>query len=115
MTQGMQQKGAEPRGIQDRLSLASLYIEMLFNEVTLAKGSGFLWLHGGKAFLISNWHNFSGRKPSSKVPISKTAAIPNFVRCWLWKNRRPDSRGVEGVVSVNFRLPLVNESGKPLF
>lgn len=104
-----------PKGIQDRLSLVALYIEMAFGETILACGSAFLWRHEGTSFLISNWHNFSGRDPTTKTPLSETAGIPDQVRCWLWKNKVSNGKEIAGVISGDFSFPLTDAKGKPLF
>lgn len=103
------------KGIQDQLSLAGLYIEMAFGSKVLACGSGFLWRHEGTSFLVSNWHNFSGRDPKTKQPISDTAGIPDRVICRLWKNKVSNGKEVPGVNSDEFAFSLIDESGKATF
>lgn len=47
-------------GIQDNLSLAAIYIRLLFGEAFLANGSVFMRRHEGLAYLASNWHSLTG-------------------------------------------------------
>lgn len=44
-------------------------------------GTGFVYEFKGRAFLISNWHNFSGRNAETGQPVcKKSGAVPNRVR-----------------------------------
>lgn len=45
----------------DQYSLVALPIEMYFNDTLLSQGTGFVWIDGDSFFLITNWHNVSGR------------------------------------------------------
>jgi len=65
------------------LSVTSYKCEMLFDGTLLSSGTCFLIKDVGKSFIVSNWHNFSGRNPESGKPLSKTAAIPNQIRVML--------------------------------
>lgn len=50
---------------------------MRFQESTLAIGTAFFYCHEGTDFLVTNWHNASGRRPLDLAPLSKHAAIPD--------------------------------------
>ncbi|QPF93982.1 S1 family peptidase [Bradyrhizobium commune] len=67
----------------DEYSVAAIPIEMFFNETYLSLGTAFVWLEGDRYFLITNWHNVSGRDPNTGRHLSKTAAEPNRIRVWL--------------------------------
>lgn len=101
--------------IQDRLSLSAVYIRLLFGETDLANGSAFLWHHEGRAFLISNWHNFTGRDPQDRKPLSATAGVPDRVVCYLYKKRIPDGQKFDGLVWEALSVPLVDADWKPRF
>ena len=62
------------------LSIAPSYIELMYDEEVLAVGTAFYVRHSNQLFLVSNWHNFSGRNPTTKKPLSKYAAILDRVR-----------------------------------
>lgn len=62
------------------ISAASLFIEMMHDDIVLALGTAFYYNYNGSRYLISNWHNFSGRNPDSGRPLHKMAALPNSVR-----------------------------------
>ena len=53
---------------------------MCFEGQDLSTGSGFFWRHAGQPFLITNWHNVSGRNPETEKPLSKTAALPDSIK-----------------------------------
>ncbi len=67
----------------DQYSLAAIPIEMYFNEIALSLGTGFVWVHHDKFYLITNWHNVSGKDPNTGKHLSRTAAEPNRLRIWF--------------------------------
>lgn len=60
-------------------SVQSLFIQMRVNGHDLGSGTGFVIIHDEKPFLITNWHNLSGRSPTTGQPLSKTGGIPDEV------------------------------------
>jgi S1-C subfamily serine protease len=69
----------------DEYSVASFPIEMFFNETNLSIGTAFTWEQGGKHYLVTNWHNLSGRDPNTGKHLSSNAAEPNQIRAWFNK------------------------------
>jgi hypothetical protein len=69
-------------------SFMSIYIEILFNSITISSGTGFIVLHNNNYFLITNWHNVSGRNPETGKTISADAAIPNKIRAFFNKKNK---------------------------
>lgn len=67
----------------DEYSLAAIPIQMFFNETELSLGTAFVWQAGNDHFLITNWHNVSGRNPNTGKHLSPTAAEPDRLRVWL--------------------------------
>lgn len=67
----------------DQYSLAAIPIQMLFNATELGVGTAFVWESNGSHFLITNWHNVSGRDPNTGKHLSPTAAEPNKLRVWF--------------------------------
>lgn len=59
---------------------------MKFQATTLALGTGFISSSGEAFFLVSNWHNFSGKNPSTGAHLSPTGGEPDQVR--IWWNRK---------------------------
>ncbi len=104
------------KGIQDKLSLVAVYIRLHFGEQFITNASGFLWEKEGKAFLISNWHCFTGREPDTKKPKSNTAAIPNRVECYLYTNKLSDGQPLPGYRKESVFFPLTQSNSlEPLF
>jgi hypothetical protein len=48
----------------------------------LASGTAFLYRRRERLFLISNWHNYSGRDPVTKQPMANHAGVPDTVSCY---------------------------------
>ena len=53
---------------------------MRANENVIGSGTAFVVMKSDKPYLITNWHNLSGRNPATGKPISKMAAIPEDVQ-----------------------------------
>ncbi len=62
------------------LSAAALFIQMISYKAVLGCGTAFYYKRGNKLFLVSNWHNFSGRDPITKEIKSRVAATPDKIR-----------------------------------
>lgn len=61
-------------------SIQSLLIEMRFNGQSLSTGTGFVVLNKlGRAFLLTNRHNVTGRHQETGSPLSATGGIPNEI------------------------------------
>ncbi len=54
-------------------------IVLRYNGVRLAIGSGFLYCKGGKLYLVTAWHNLSGRDSISLDVLSSKGALPNEI------------------------------------
>ncbi len=65
--------------VESHISFAVSYLQMRFEDRELACGSGFFWRHAGTPYLITNWHNVTGRNPDTDQPLSKSAAIPDSI------------------------------------
>lgn len=70
----------------DSLSLATQQIAIGFEETDtiFSTGSSFFYEYNERIFLITNWHNITGRNPVSGLPLSKNhAGIPDFFITYL--------------------------------
>jgi Trypsin-like peptidase domain len=67
----------------DQYSAAAIPIEMLFNETRLSIATSFVWKVDDNYWLITNWHNVSGRDSNTGKHISNTAAEPNQLRIYF--------------------------------
>ena len=82
-------------------------LEMRFGTTRLSTGSCFLWSHGERSFLVTNWHNLAGRNPHTGQPMSATAALPDRVTFRAFKQvSEPDAHGIYEVASVEIDAPL---------
>ena len=92
----------------DQYSLAAIPIEFFFNQTFLGLGTAFVWHDGTQYFLITNWHNFSGRNPFTGKHILKTAAEPNALKVW-WNTK--------GQMGNKFAttVPIRDGNGAPLW
>jgi hypothetical protein len=70
----------------DEYSVATVPIELFFNTTNLGLATGFVWEEPGRFFLITNWHNVSGKDVFTKKHTSGTAAEPNSLRVW-WNQK----------------------------
>jgi hypothetical protein len=62
------------------ISSACLFVEMLYNGHKLACGTAFYYCHEDSRYLISNWHNYSGREPFTLKCKDIQAALPNQLK-----------------------------------
>ncbi len=91
----------------DQYSLATVPLEMMFQTTPLALGTGFFFESDGTFFLVSNWHNFSGRNPSTGACLSRTGAEPDRLRIWWNKKNQLGSKfAVETALRNGDGLPL---------
>jgi Trypsin-like peptidase domain len=94
--------------IIDEYSLAAIPIQMLFNATELSVGTAFIWKLNDSHWLITNWHNVSGRDPNTGKHLSRTAAEPNKLRVLF------NVRGQLGPKVVK-KLEIRNASNAPLW
>jgi hypothetical protein len=64
----------------DEFSLATVPIDIHFNEQPLSNATAFTWERDDRHYLITNWHNVSGRDPNTGKHLADTAAEPNILR-----------------------------------
>jgi len=84
----------------DFLSLTTVQITigLLETDNVLATASGFIYSHEQKMYLITNWHNVTGRDPISNHPLSNVhAGIPDVVSFHL---RLKDGKGRSKAILV---------------
>lgn len=97
---------------RDILSYASTKLDLIFNKSVIATGSGFLWRFHDRLFLVTNWHNFTGKNPFTNKSLSASASVPNSVRFWITR------RDVLGNISAYHKpveLPLYEEFYEPFW
>jgi len=75
----------------DQLSYTAVPLAMHLNETRqkLASGTGFIYKHAEKFYLITNWHNVTGLNPITKQHIGKHGGIPDVVVMTLQIRKEP--------------------------
>lgn len=78
----------EPKNIikPDYLSLTTLQLAIGFTEtdIVFSTATGFIFLYNNKNYLITNWHNVTGRNPLTGESLSqKHSGIPNILVTYL--------------------------------
>ncbi len=93
-----------------RQSLMSSRLRTCFNGVDIAVGTGFfIQTEDDEIFLVTNWHNVTGRDPNTLACISPRAAIPDslVVECLVEKKDASKNRPLTMPVKLN--LPLYRD------
>lgn len=63
----------------DIFSTAIVPIVMTFNSTSLSHGTGLIWNHLDVFYLVTNWHNLSGKNLFTGANISPGGGLPNRV------------------------------------
>jgi hypothetical protein len=70
----------------DPFSQTPLLVKMQFGETELAIGTAFFYRRNEKLYLVSNWHNLSGRHPETKQPLAAHGGVPDRISCYACLN-----------------------------
>jgi hypothetical protein len=92
----------------DEFSVAVTPLRLFFGQKLLSSGTGFFWQAENTHFLITNWHNFSGRDPNTGKHLSETGAEPDRVALFPFQKGQLNSRIIQS-------LPLRDHYGAPLW
>lgn len=80
---------------------------MRFDAQKLATGSCFFWGHNDKTYLVTNWHNFSGRNHLTNELLSSNSAIPDRFAFWAFKKiSEPNADGIYEINSEPIEVAL---------
>lgn len=93
----------------DVLSAASSKLTMYFDETELSTGTCFFWRRNARVYLITNWHNLSGRDNITGKHLSDTLAEPNSI---VFSLVLPTE---EGIKFGSFRGKILDEDGSRLW
>ena len=63
--------------LRDSLSEVPFRIAMSYKDTQFAIGTAFTYLYEQQLYLVTNWHNVTGREPGTLRLKSKNAAIPD--------------------------------------
>lgn len=64
----------------EKWSRAAVRIQMLYGDQEISSGTAFFWRHEDAAYLVTNWHNLSGRDRFTDRHLCSTAAEPDRLR-----------------------------------
>ncbi|WP_457256407.1 trypsin-like peptidase domain-containing protein [Pedococcus sp. P5_B7] len=90
-----------------RPSVASVLIQMSWNDNELATGTGFVVLASGTPYLITNRHNLSGRRSDNDSLLSSRGVTPDAVTIV--------HNGAQLGTWIAVKEPLVSTSEEPLW
>jgi len=91
----------------DEFTVAVSPLDIYFNNTHLSRGTGFFWKKDEETYLITNWHNVSGKNPFTKKHISPHASEPNQIKFDLFRNKDINQR-------VTATIGLF-QNGKPIW
>lgn len=91
------------------VSNSVVHLTMRFQKTELSVGTGVIYQHGSDYYIVTAWHNLSGRHSESLQSLSKNLAIPDNVVVSL----AIDMAGF-GSVRRSMTIPLIDEE-KSLF
>jgi hypothetical protein len=99
-----------PQIVPDPISFSTHHIHMGFLETdtVLSSATAFTYERGGEFYLITNWHNVTGRDPLTRDCISPTLATPDVIVTFFREQSNPANLAVE-------HLKLFVEGGTPLW
>lgn len=60
-------------------------LQMFFGAQALATGSCFFWKHEERTFLVTNWHNLTGRNPLTGASESNNGGRPDHIEFMAYK------------------------------
>lgn len=70
---------SQPKYTAQEISLCALKLDMYWEEERLAGGTAFFYELDSRLFLVTNWHNVTGRNPDTGKPIRDDAGLPDRV------------------------------------
>jgi Trypsin-like peptidase domain len=76
----------------DPFSCTVSMLRMKFEETALSCGTCFFWKHKNTLYLVTNWHNLSGKDSLTKAHLSSNAGEPDRVQFDVFFNRDLNDR-----------------------
>ncbi len=95
-------------------------IEMYFNEQLLSKGSSFFYRYEGEIYLITNWHNVTGRNSLTHAALNSQGALPNKIQVTFGFKEPYHDMDKTGKLHATVchrrtKLNLYNSNGEPFW
>lgn len=77
--------------VPDPISLTTHHLHLCFTptDAVLSSGTGFIYKRRDSHFLITAWHNVSGRSPLTGACLSETLAVPDAVSTLFRSHTKP--------------------------
>jgi trypsin-like peptidase len=77
--------------IPDPLSLTTHHLHLCFKQTdaVISSGTGFLYESEGAHYMVTNWHNVTGRNPLTGACLSETLAVPDVISTMFRLKDRP--------------------------
>lgn len=77
--------------IPNAVSLTTHHLHMCFRETdtVLSSGTAFVYARSDQHYLITNWHNVSGRNPLTGQCLSETLALPDMITTMFREAHNP--------------------------
>ncbi len=97
-----------PKIVPDPISFSTYHIHLglLETDTVLSSATAFTYERSGESFLVTNWHNVTGRDPATHACLSETLATPDVVVAFFRDPSNPARLAVE-------HLRLFDGAGKP--
>ena len=90
------------RGIRSTYSQCPFQIQMRDTQGVIGTGTGFFFEMEGEWFLITNWHNISGKHAFTKTPLSQASRFPEHLGVKFATN----VTGTNGFTTVAHRVEI---------
>jgi Trypsin-like peptidase domain len=90
----------------DPFSRTVSMLRMKFSETALSCGTCFFWKYNDALYLVTNWHNLSGKDALTKAHLSTTAAEPDRVQFDVFFNRDLNNRREHTILLDNEDDPV---------
>jgi len=81
--------------IVDPMSFSSFHITMYFNDTPLSVGTAFVYEHNAKNYMLTNWHNVTGKNPETLIHLSSNLSEPNKIGIMLYKGSTWEEMTIE--------------------
>lgn len=80
-----------PKIAPDPISLTTHHLHLCFSptDAVLSSGTGFIYERSGVNYLITNWHNVTGRNPTTGDCLSKALAVPDMMSTMFRTKENP--------------------------
>lgn len=106
-----------PVTIQEKLSWVPFKIDLRYEDVDFGIGTAFIYSMNNETFLITNYHNVTGRRPDTLRAISPDVALPNKLVLHVPKDANTDTGLPKNESKVGWNALILDlyEDDKPVW